>query len=179
MRLRSLWIIDRWFIAPILFPRGPQYRSAKLLGLFLRGHRPRFSGENRKTPRCAALTNGSRPPRPPKVAPKAPESLPAYPAVDTTAAIGAQAVGIQWPLSDVQVLTMGFWGRRRPDVVPIPIPDNTLSSPFLTQNSRKKGPELPPEYAKTGTADFSAVPVSCEFVPALNDREFQEHPIRS
>ena len=22
MRLRSLWIIDRWFIAPLLFPRG-------------------------------------------------------------------------------------------------------------------------------------------------------------
>ena len=56
------------------------------------------------------------PPRPPKVAPKAPESLPAYLAVDTAAAIGAWTVGIQLPLSDVDVLTIGLWGRRRPDV---------------------------------------------------------------
>ena len=45
------------------------------------------------------------------------ESLTAYLAVDTAAAIGAQTVGIQLPLSDIQVLTMGFCGRRRPDVV--------------------------------------------------------------
>ena len=178
MRLRSLWIIDRWFIAPILFPRGPQYRSAKLLGLFLRGHRPRFSGENRKTPRCAALTNGSRPRDPLKSrrrlrrAPILPRGRHGRRNWCSNSRYPAATFGRSNPHD-------GLRGRRRPDVVPIPIPDNTLSSPFLTQNSRKKGPELPPEYAKTGTADFSAVPVSCEFVPALNDREFQEHPIRS
>ena len=39
--------------------------------------------------------------------------------MDTAAAIGERTVGIQLPLSDVQVLTMGFGGRRRPDAVPI------------------------------------------------------------
>ena len=62
-------------------------------------------------------SGGSRPPRPPEVAPGAPESLPAYPAVDTAAAIGVWTVGIRTPLSNGIVLTMGFGGRRRPDVV--------------------------------------------------------------
>ena len=60
---------------------------------------------------------GSRPPRPPKVAPWASENPKYYPAVDTAAAIGAWTVGIQLPPSDVSFLTMGFWGRQRPDVV--------------------------------------------------------------
>ena len=47
------------------------------------------------------------------------ESLPAYPAVDTAAAIGERTVGIQLPLSNSIVLTRGFGGRRRPDLVPI------------------------------------------------------------
>ena len=36
--------------------------------------------------------------------------------MNTAAAIGGGTVGIQLPLSDVQVLTMGFGGRRRPNV---------------------------------------------------------------
>ena len=65
MRLRSLWIIDRWFIAPILFPRGPQYRSAKLLGFFLRGHRPRFPSETgKRLVECANSTSVRPPPAP-------------------------------------------------------------------------------------------------------------------
>ena len=62
-------------------------------------------------------SGGSRPPRPPQVAPEALESLTAYLAVDTAAAIGTQTVGIRTPLSDGIVLTIGFGGRRRPDVV--------------------------------------------------------------
>ena len=92
MRLRTFFIIDRLDIAPILFPRGKRM-----------GRKGR--------------SGGSHPPRPPKVAPWALEGLPAYLAVDTAAAIGARTVGIQLPLSDVGVLTIGFGGRRRPDVV--------------------------------------------------------------
>ena len=66
MRLRSLWIIDRWFIAPILFPRGPQYRSAKLLGLFLRGLCPRFPSETGKRLGGCANWHSVRPPPAPK-----------------------------------------------------------------------------------------------------------------
>ena len=37
--------------------------------------------------------------------------------MDTAAAIGGRTVCIQLPLSDVSFLTMGFGGRRWPDVV--------------------------------------------------------------
>ena len=47
--------------------------------------------------------------------------------MDTAAAIGAWTVGIQLPLSDVQVLTMGFGGRRRPDLVSIDTPTQAFS----------------------------------------------------
>ena len=59
---------------------------------------------------------GAGTPKDPKSRGLASESLPAYPAVDTAAAIGGETVGIQLPLSDVDVLTIGLWGRRRPDV---------------------------------------------------------------
>ena len=60
---------------------------------------------------------GAGAPKDPKSRGLASESLPAYPAVDTAAAIGARTVGIRTPLSDGIVLTIGFGGRRRPDVV--------------------------------------------------------------
>ena len=95
-------IIDKWFIAPILFPRGK-----------------RMGRKGRSV--------GSRPPRPPKVAPWASENPKYYPAVDTAAAIGAWTVGIQLPLSDADALTMGFGGRRRPDQVPIGVLNQAFS----------------------------------------------------
>ena len=60
---------------------------------------------------------GAGAPKDPKSRGLASESLPAYPAVDTAAAIGTQTAGIRTPLSDGIVLTIGFGGRRRPDVV--------------------------------------------------------------
>ena len=78
MRLRSLWIIDRWFIAPILFPRGKRM-----------GRKGR--------------SGGSRPPRPPKVAGFGFGEPQYYLAVDTAAAIGVRTVGIRTPLSNVLV----------------------------------------------------------------------------
>ena len=60
---------------------------------------------------------GAPAPKDPKSRGLALESLPAYPAVDTAAAIGGGTVGIQLPLSNAHVLTMGFGGRRRLDVV--------------------------------------------------------------
>ena len=92
MRLRTFFIIDRLDIAPILFPRGKRT-----------GRKGR--------------SGGYRPPRPPKVAGVGFGEPQYYHAVDTAAAIGAWTVGIQLPLSDAHVLTIGFGGRRRPDVV--------------------------------------------------------------
>ena len=62
---------------------------------------------------------GAPAPKDPKSRGLAPESLPAYPAVNTAAAIGERTVGIRTPLSDVSFLLTGFGGRRRPDQVPI------------------------------------------------------------
>ena len=53
---------------------------------------------------------GAPAPKNPKSRGWAPESLPAYLAVDTAAAIGAQTVGIRTPLSNGIVLTTGFGG---------------------------------------------------------------------
>ncbi len=53
-------------------------------------------------------SGGSRPPRPPKVAGVGFGEPQYYHAVDTAAAIGAWTVGIQLPLSDAHILTMGF-----------------------------------------------------------------------
>ena len=92
MRLRMFLIIDKWFIAPILFPRGK-----------------RMGRKGRSV--------GSRPPRPPKVAGVGFGGPQYYLAANTAAAIGGGTVGIQLPLSDVQVLTIGFWGRRQPELV--------------------------------------------------------------
>ena len=60
---------------------------------------------------------GAPAPKDPKSRGLASESLPAYPAVDTAAAIGTQTAGIRTPLSDGIVLTIDFGGRRRPDLV--------------------------------------------------------------
>ena len=60
---------------------------------------------------------GAPAPKDPKSRGLAPESLLTYLAVNTAAAIGAWTAGIRTPLSNSIVLTMGFGGRRRPDVV--------------------------------------------------------------